>query len=1374
MNMIAGVPARLSRNETAPRPGGGGRMKTSLSGALPALVCAAVLALPSGEAGAQTPTDPRNQCGALVSGAATCSDRAYAGGIRYDESDGWNGGVAGAVTLIVTGGAATTVTAPATPPNLWTDSAIAVRTVAQGVGSSLSRAIALTVGEGANAVAIREGASTTSDGVYIHQDGRAADGATVTLGSGVTMGTSDDPMAEYGVQLLVIQGANSGVHSIDSAATIHSADWGLLMDARGSGNTMVTNSGSITTSEIGGTAGRKSGIRVLDWSGNRGVNRTADTTTTVTNSGSITVRAANAHGIHVDADGRGLYKIDHGVAGEDGTVAGTIAASGADGHGIYVNAISHEGVADANAVEIASRGDITASGPNGRGIYVRGRTAGVLSIEASAGTIRARSDTGEGDAGIWVTNSRAGAIIVDNSATIAASTYGILAIHTDNSANDTDDTDSPADAIRITHSTSAITSARGIGISAVIGANAPSRNSNNVKVNVTGGTVTASPTRNRVAIAARTWGTGSVNVNVGRGAALTSENNVGVFAVIENNPKNRTGGIAINQAGTISGRGGVYALVTPHVTGATRANQRVVDVMWTGTFTQADRGADVVQANNLGHALEIDHETTAKELFRVGGRAGIQAEVMSWRTASHHVSKADQPIIDNDAAADAILDSTSGDMADLKRKILGEIREALTNTGYTIAGVDTTGVDIGDDNQLAMWLKGRSDRVTVMKQALRWAFTEQERAVLEALADGNDANLATALNDLQVAVGTLPTEYRDRVMEIAGYHNDGNIRIAVNAPSGMSGMNITERIVSATDGVRAIFAFADDNNGSIEVTVGQGAEITGGRAGIYVANAGIGSDGVRKQHVKVHGTVTGGTDSAVHLAGGGKLTVGRMGRVLAGSSGKAVLVNDPGRAEIDVHGLVRGGPGAPAAVHLTGGGTVTVGLTGRIHANGAEHAIRGDDATVVVVPTETRRAGLTPETALAAIRERVDGTIGAGEGARVLARFEEIVDGVTSGHSRTVPVGEDGMAAVDTLGKKEEPQEPPPPPPPPGTPTMMPEEEPQEPTPAPEAPKPPDPIPTATPPVDAFDCNKAMDGRCSLYEALPSVLLAMNALPARDARLSATRDANGGWALVEGASSEWKAASATRPGGVAYDLRGHGVRAGVELAAGERLRVGVSAHHLRGNAKMSPVGEIELSGAGAGVNAAFAEDGFYADAQAAVTWFDAKLSSATHGVLSRQSDANGVGYALGLEAGKRIDVSRALSVTPRAGLEWSDASMSSFVFIDRVGSGVRVSVDEAQALTGRVGARVEAAPSGDDGVLLFGALDVSHLLSQGAGARVADTALKTTSEETGLRAGLGASWSGDEGFSLQGTAHYAASGGDNSGFGGSLSLAMRF
>ena len=296
------------------------------------------------------------------------------------------------------------------------------------------------------------------------------------------------------------------------------------------------------------------------------------------------------------------------------------------------------------------------------------------------------------------------------------------------------------------------------------------------------------------------------------------------------------------------------------------------------------------------------------------------------------------------------------------------------------------------------------------------------------------------------------------------------------------------------------------------------------------------------------------------------------------------------------------------------------------------------------------------------------------------------------------------------------------------------------------------------------------DRRCGLYEALPSVLLAMNALPTRDDRLSAARDANGGWALVEGASVEWKAASATQPG-VAGDLSHYGVRGGVELAAGEGLRLGVSAHHRRATAKVDQAGEIELSGSGAGVNIAFSDgDGFYADAQAAITWFDAELTFPRG--ASKSGDGDGVSYAMGLEAGKRVDVSDAVSVTPRAALEWSDASLDALT--DNVGSATLVSVEEAQSLTGRVGVRVDAAPAGAEGVRLFGALDVSHLLSQEAEAQILDTTLKTTSEETGLRAGVGASWSGGEGFSLRGAAHYAASGGDNSGFGGSLSVALRF
>ena len=1447
----ASVPLDLS--SSAPRPGGGGRMKTFLRGALPAAVFAAVLALPGGEAQA------RDECGTWSSSSSTvtCSDAAYASGIRYDAADGWGNGVDGDVALTVTGGSSTAISsAAAAASNSW-GSGIVVRTAEQGPSDSTTRTIALTVGTGTNAVAITQTTGTLNSGfdntgVVIHQRGDAADASTVTLGSGVTIGTSATPMKRSGVHVLVDgDGGNTATHRITSAATIHSQQFGILMDNRGSGNSEVTNTGSITTTTAvpatGGNALDKAGIRVLDWRHNPagdslgGRDRTADTTTTVTNSGSITVSAARVHGIQVNADGRGLYKIVHSGAGDDGGIT----TSGDNSYGIHVDASWHRGApptadatatptaADTDAVEVESSGDITVTGAGGRGINVATSASAAdvgthavasnthIKVVTTGGTIFARvtngvgiyvlsdvvGDTtdeienaaainsklygiwldsrGPGDAmvensgaltvdgvnmpngiegtGIAVVDSGDGALAVANSGAIDATGHGILVRKTGS-----------AGAVTVTHSAGAVVGKGRTGVTAEIGNTAARGNASDLTVDVTGGSVTASATRSQVAVHARTWGTGSVAVTVGKDATLTARNNAGVFAVIEDNANNTAGRVSIDQGGTVSAASGVYALVTPaSASGASRAAnaQPLIDITWTGSFSRPTGTATAVQANDLSHVLALGHELAAVGILpRIAGGAGILAEAMSWRTASYHVSTADRPAIADAARADAILAATEPDdmstdeaRADwaLRTAVLAEIGEALAGTAYTIPGVDTSAIDTDNNDalsadEIATWLGARDDRHTVMTNALGYAFTDEEAAVLEALAEGS--GLDAALDALETAVGgTLPAGYRDRVTALAGYHNVGNIRIRVNGGS----------IASASDGVRALYAFPDLRNGAIELTVAEGATVTGGAAGVYVANAGRGSDGILNQHVTVHGTVTGGTDSAVHLAGGGRLTVGRTGRVVAGSSGRAVLVNDPGPAEITVNGLVRGGQGARAAVDLTGGGTVTVGLTGKVEAGGATLAIRGaPDAETTVeihVDNKTYAAGIHKGNARQLLAARVDGgTVAPGGGVKFVDAPE--ASGRWSGLSTTVPTGSNGN--IDVEGLRDPPPAPSPdrPTPPPAPPTEMQS----------------DPMEMRGPPMGArpqqvrtIECDalrKGGNNKCGLYEALPSALLAMNTLSSRDDRLSAARDANGGWALVEGASSEWKAASATQPG-VAYDLRRYGMRAGVELASGEGLRVGVSAHHLRGNAKMESAGEIEISGAGAGVNAAFSDgDGFYADAQAAVTWFDAELSSAADGMLKR--DANGFGYAMGLEAGKRIDMSGDLSVTPRAALEWSNASLDTFA--DSVGAGTFVSVEEAQALTGRAGVRVEAAPSGADGVRLFGALDVSHLLSQGAEAQVVDKAMKTTSEETGLRAGVGASWSGGEGLSLQGAAHYAASGGDNSGFGGSLSLALRF
>ena len=239
-------------------------------------------------------------------------------------------------------------------------------------------------------------------------------------------------------------------------------------------------------------------------------------------------------------------------------------------------------------------------------------------------------------------------------------------------------------------------------------------------------------------------------------------------------------------------------------------------------------------------------------------------------------------------------------------------------------------------------------------------------------------------------------------------------------------------------------------NGAIEVTVAAGASVTGDTAGVYAANAGPGLMLARKytpgyseenkdraeelvpvmhgggadavpllnQLVRVHGTVTGGTDAAVHLNGGGAVLVMEGGRVHAGTSGVAIKVNDPGPALVHVEGEVKGGAGpdgapAPAAVHLTGGGNVIIGLNGKVKAAGAARAIRGggDEATMVALTLVTDGIITHREDAQEAYA-RVEGSTEDIEGD---VRFREDRDGVPTGYSRMLPVGDDGMLDASTL-----------------------------------------------------------------------------------------------------------------------------------------------------------------------------------------------------------------------------------------------------------------------------------------------------------------------------------------------------------------------
>ena len=554
-------------------------------------------------------------------------------------------------------------------------------------------------------------------------------------------------------------------------------------------------------------------------------------------------------------------------------------------------------------------------------------------------------------------------------------------------------------------------------------------------------------------------------------------------------------------------------------------------------------------------------------------------------------------------------------------------------------------------------------------------------------------------------------------------------------------------------------------------------------AGIYVANAGCpvnagcvpGTAGIRDQTVTVHGRVMGGTDAAVHLSGGGFLTVGRTGQLLAGSSGRAILVNDPGPARIHIDGLVRGGTGARAAVDLTGGGSVTIGVTGRVEANGAMSAIRGDEDTGVTLhaargPREIQD-WISRESADGAAT-RVEGLIvGAGTTATT---FKEFQDGVTTGHEATVPLKEgrpdtSGLRCAvypgspDPSGRRcPNPPDPPDPRdsggedmggtdpddrPPPGTGQLPP------------------------PPTQTFDCDWAMDGRCRLYEALPSFLLAMNGLPDRDDRLTEARDANGAWARIDVAHGKWKADSSTTRPDLAYDRQRHGAQAGIDAEVADGARVGVSVHGLRGAATLSGAGKADLSGAGAGVYATVqAGGGFHLDAQAAATWYEVDLTSAIHRSRPLANDVSGTGYAWGVEVGRSVAAAPDVSLTPRVGLVWSRASLADFT--DSVGSRCRVSVGRAKSLRARVGA--EASLGGSGNGRMFAALYAVHEFSAETETVVEGRTLKASAEPTSLHFGLGGSFGLDERTSLRVAMGYETSGSGNRAFNLGLKLGIRF
>ena len=289
--------------------------------------------------------------------------------------------------------------------------------------------------------------------------------------------------------------------------------------------------------------------------------------------------------------------------------------------------------------------------------------------------------------------------------------------------------------------------------------------------------------------------------------------------------------------------------------------------------------------------------------------------------------------------------------------------------------------------------------------------------------------------------------------------------------------------------------------------------------------------------------------------------------------------------------------------------------------------------------------------------------------------------------------------------------------------------------------------------------------RHRVYEALPSVLLALNALPAHGDRFAAAGAPRGAFARFDASGGDRRPASSTAAS--RHDYRRFAFKAGIEGAVGERGVFAVSAHRVRGRADVeTDGGRIEITGTGARISGAWLPAGdVYVSGQAAATFYEADLDSALDGALAR--DLSGRGYAVGVEAGRRFELGR-VALTPRAGADWSMVEMSSFTD----SANERVSLDAGRRVAARAGLRAETdALAGG----AFATVDVERELSGAMRATAADRRFEADAEATWLRLGLGAAHEWADGrIALRAAANYAAARRGNRDFSGSAALTVRF
>ncbi len=277
------------------------------------------------------------------------------------------------------------------------------------------------------------------------------------------------------------------------------------------------------------------------------------------------------------------------------------------------------------------------------------------------------------------------------------------------------------------------------------------------------------------------------------------------------------------------------------------------------------------------------------------------------------------------------------------------------------------------------------------------------------------------------------------------------------------------------------------------------------------------------------------------------------------------------------------------------------------------------------------------------------------------------------------------------------------------------------------------------------------------------------------------------WGSIEVGSGERRLRN-PMTGDQSYDLSYSGFAAGVDLPGGDGMMFRVGLHHRQGKADLTNSGRVKVSGTGVGVGMARQMSGdLLLDGWAGVTKFDDIEVKSSEMVGTKSVKVNeeteGTGYAIGMGISQRVDLDK-LSLTQRGGLTWSSISVDDYAAIDGESeqNQDKVSTGTSSGVTARYGALFEKAvgETSADCCNLFGSLDIEHNFSAEHSVKVTNgelppTTIKSEAKPTKMRLGFGGSTSWNSGRSaFSGVVYHTTSGSGDKTTSGQITLSVRF